>query len=84
MAKVTLTRDQKDALASIASAGAKGVQSEAGWKSAQSLVRKGLVKAEVVAENVPATKLYPNGPRSATHTPRGRLRLVTVVRWTVA
>jgi hypothetical protein len=76
-----LTKDQKAALETIKGAGAKGVEREAGWVAAASLVRKGLVKSEVVAENVPATKLYPEGPRSATHTLRGKLRVVTVVRW---
>ena len=78
----SLTKDQKAALAIIQKAGEKGLESEAGWTAAQSLVRKGLVRATVVRENVPATKLYPEGPRAATHTLRGRLRMVTVVRWT--
>lgn len=80
---MTLTKDQKAALATITAAGSGGLESEAGWTAAQSLARKGLVKAEVVAEKVPASKLYPQGPRAATHTLRGRLRMVTVVRWTV-
>jgi hypothetical protein len=84
MTKTTaLTKDQKAALATITAAGSRGVESEAGWTAAQSLVRKGLVKVEIVAQNVPATKLYPEGPRSATHTLRGKLRMVTLVRWTV-
>ena len=80
---MTLTKDQKAALATITAAGANGVEREAGWVAAASLARKGLVKVEIIAENVPATKLYPEGPRSATHTLRGRVRMVTVVRWTV-
>ncbi len=80
-----LTKDQKTALAMIADAGAAGIQGAAGWTAAQSLVRKGLVKVEIVAENVPATKFYPEGTsRFDTHTIRGRIRILTIVRWTVA
>ena len=84
MATTKLTKAQKEAIAEIKAAGPNGIEREAGRLAAQSLVRKGLVVSTVVTENVPATKLYPDGPRAATHTLRGRLRMVTVLRWVAA
>lgn len=80
-----LTSAQKTALAEILAAGTDGLLTDASWTAAQSLVRKGLVKATVEAKNVPATKVYPNATsRFQTHTVQGRLRHFTMVRWTKA
>lgn len=85
MNKPTLTPAQKNTLAIIGAAGAEGVLEQASWPSAASLVRKGLVRSEVVHANMPATKFYtgPDVSRSDTHTLRGRLRFLTICRWTV-
>lgn len=77
-----LTPSQKQTLAVIRAAGSAGLLEQASWPSAASLVRKGLVRTVVEATNVPATKFYPDGSRADTHTLRGRLRFLTIVRWT--
>lgn len=83
MSKPTLTPAQKRTLAIISAAGPEGVLEQASWPSAASLVRKGIVRREIVHRKMPATKFYPDGSRFDTHTCRGRLRFLTIVRWTV-
>jgi len=67
----------------LVEAGPEGVLEQASWPSAASLVRKGLVRSEIVHRNMPATKFYPDGSWSDTHTLRGKLRFLTIARWTV-
>ncbi|HTQ41666.1 MAG TPA: hypothetical protein VMI75_02840 [Polyangiaceae bacterium] len=77
---MTLTRDQQWWLDKIISAGRGGIVEDKGIAALRSLVRKGLVVDEDL-EVVPATKLYTE--HSMTHTLRGRLRFVTLTRYTL-
>lgn len=83
-----LSKDQKATLATIQAAGAEGVVGEASWASAKSLVRKGLVKEEIVARNMPAPKFYATyfpgqeATRYQLYTLQGRERSITAVRFT--
>jgi hypothetical protein len=76
-----LTREQEEWLETIKAAGSGGIIEDKGVVALRSLVRKGFVVGEDV-EVVPATKLYSG--RAMTHTIHGRLRFVTLVRYTLA
>lgn len=77
---MSLTNDQKYWLDQIKAAGPAGLVVDKGIVAARSLLRKGLVMSEDL-EVVAATKLY--NDRGLTHTIRGRLRHVTLVRYTL-
>lgn len=77
--KPNLTPAQREALAEIVAAGPDGIVLDKKSTSANALVRKGLV-TRVDVEQVPATKIYT--ARCDTHTIRGRLRTVTLARYT--
>jgi hypothetical protein len=79
-----LTTDQKCMLDRIRAAGTAGLVGVT-RVSAASLVRKGLVKMEVVEKNVRADKLFNAADgRSLVYTIQGRFRFYTVVRYTIA
>jgi hypothetical protein len=73
-----LTHDQQRWLDEVIAAGPDGLVEDKGIVSLRSLVRKGFLTSEDL-EVVPATKLYTD--RGLTHTIRGRLRHVTLVRY---
>lgn len=74
-----LTAAQKEILARIEAAGSGGLILDKQTTSVNALLRKGLV-TRVDVEIVPATKFYTE--RLFTHTLRGRLRYVTLSRYT--
>lgn len=76
-----LTDAQQQMLQAITLAGPQGLVLDKQITAANSLLRKGLV-SRVDVETLPATKVYPDGERSLTHTLRGRLRYVTLSRYT--